>query len=226
MAKILHLISIILLLSQNSFSQETTVVTYNAFNSEETLNKESIKQYKNALNTNLFLLPRGTFIINYERALNNYFTFEIGAGLTHKDYLYNFDLDDMSNDTNTEYKIAYAYNASIKFFPKEQYDLEGFYISPYYRYRKHTETYNSVDVENNEYSANNDMIVQETALLFGYSALSYSDVLFDYYIGIGYRNRNYTQFSYNDNNTGGLVAQDINEGTPTILLGLKIGFNF
>jgi hypothetical protein len=143
MRKILSII-VFLICSKNIYSSDTnkvTVTIYDPFNAKTTLTKEEIKIYKNAFKWNMGILPRGAFMLNYERSFVRFFTSEIGLGLTYRDYIFELvNYDDMGNypTTNGSVKssLGFAFDGAFRFYPKEG-DFEGFYFSPIYRYRNY-----------------------------------------------------------------------------------------
>jgi hypothetical protein len=202
---------------------------YEPFNPNKTIDtKKDIKIDQNCLKWNWTLLGRGIFALNYERLITSTFSFELGAGLTYKDLYFEQwqeaqDEYSYSAGDNRKIKMGPYLEANLRFYPTEG-DLEGFYISPFFRYRKYNNQ--SLMSDDNWYSTNYTM--NEIGLNFGIQSESWlTGLMVDSYFGIRYGNRVMDVPESNYINSGYIVDQvKTKKWMPGIMLGAKIGLPF
>jgi hypothetical protein len=209
------------------FSQQkdsTKVIIYEPFKSGRTIDpKKDIKIDKNCLKWNWSLLARGVFAINYERLITHQLTYQLGVGLTYRDFMYELGQDGETYDDgyNVNVKIGPYVEGSLRFYPSEG-DLEGFYLSPYIRYRNYNV---EKKMEDNYYTAGYTM----TDIGFNIGVqreVWYTGIMVESYFGVAYRYREADQ-PYVDYGTTTVVVQDrTKKWIPAITLGFVIGVPF
>ncbi len=208
------------------------VFIYEPFKSGQSLDvKKNIKVNQNCFKWNWSLLGRGVFAINYERLITSNFSFELGGGLTYRDYMYEagrgdelFGTGSRSDAKTDKIKLGPYLEGNVRFYPSEG-DLDGFYLSPFVRYR----SYNIENMLDNKYY-NAGYNMTDIGLNIGIQREVYSSgVLVDSYFGVAYRNRIATMpYSITDYNNTITTVTTVNTNTwvPTLTLGFKIGFPF
>lgn len=198
-------------------------------NSNNTLDEIGMK---NSVKWNVGLISRGTFLLNYERALLSWVSLEVGAGITYTDPLYNFVqkvkdeplyfVEDES--TSIEYGYAPAYDFRIRLYPGKMDNMEGFYLGA----GIHGRHFNSTtiikateDIEETSHKTSYSML--DGHIIFGLQreAKSIEGLLIDTYCGIGIRNKSRAYYSDETND----IKND-SKSNPVVILGVKIGLPF
>ncbi len=231
-------------------AQTVTVHTPDFKTGEKKYDESQNKVYNNNIKANVALLPRGVFMINYERGLTDYFTIQGGVGINHRDYLHGTDFDaflwgDESAMDYVDWNITmgYSYELMARFYPKQRDDFDGVYLAPLYRHRHYNAMVTpSADANavigasygNDDYILTDDEVdmgltVNEYSLLLGWQAESWvSEVLFDFYLGIGYRVQEGGVLKTDgyESNKNLLRYQKDKKSRPFITCGFSIGFAF
>ena len=211
----------------NSFSQtkdSTRVFIYEPFKSGQTIDpKKDIKVNKNCIKWNWSLLARGVFAFNYERLISSQLSYELGAGLTYRDYMYELGQgNDDFIDGSSKVSLGKFMEGSLRFYPKEG-DLEGFFVSPFIRFRN----YNIETIlEDINYSAGYKMT--DIGFNIGVQREAwYTGIMVESYFGVAYSYRVADQPYVDNNGTTSLVIQNkSNKWIPIFTLGFKIGLPF
>jgi hypothetical protein len=227
---ILPLIFVFVSIATFSQSKDSTkVIIYEPFKSGQTLDtKKDIKIDANCLKWNWSLLGRGVFALNYEHLLSTQLSFELGAGLTYRDYFYETGKgeDGIGESSKDKVDLGTYFEGNIRFYPGEG-DLEGFYISPFLRYRSYNiqsliENYST----SKESYYSNGYKISDVGFNIGVQRESWlSGVMIDYYFGVAYRHF-VADNSYYDSTKEIVLQEKSDTWQPAITLGCKIGFAF
>jgi len=225
------------------YSTAQTVIVYDAFNATRTVDpQKDVRENSNYNNIkwNFSLLNRGVFALTYERKINDYFSFEVGAGPT---YYYDFSYFifnesfqnslDVWGDKN-EYGPGLFLSAAPKFYPKKMDSFNGFFISPTYRYRTYNYTTTRAGWDDHLYYNSKEQTYKRSlkstdlAFIVGFQWESLKEVVFSTYFGVGWAMKTYDNITYYDgpflpNET---VLETVNEGLPLLLIGMTVGFAF
>jgi hypothetical protein len=179
---------------------------------------------KNCIKWNYGMLVRGAFVINYERLITDKFTFEVGAGITYRDFLSEFSRSTgyfSTNDLKTETKIGCYFDGSFRYYFSEGL-FEGVYTSPFVRYRK----YNITETQEDNYNLPAGYKFTECGLLFGFQEeKDYSGIWKDIYFGLGYRILEIQDKNYS-NETLKYYTESKKYKYPAILFGVKLALPF
>jgi hypothetical protein len=198
---------------------------------------------KNSIKWNWSLLTRGVFLINYERYIGGNFSIEIGAGLTYRDFLFEFtkslggdtikgfsgntDISDFGSASPKE-----CGEAGLRYYPSGYDNMEGVYLEATVSYRSYSfpnPTYQPV-VGGSGYVPGYNFLDEQ--FKFGYVASSWaSDITGEFYVGIGWRNatvNTYEDATYLVNYTPvyGYKPITLHLDYPQFLLGFKLNYSF
>ena len=203
-------------------------------NSSVILNKKTdITSLQHCIKWNYCLLARGVFMLNYENLLDPKLSIEVGAGFTYRDLLYETSKATYFLGNGFKPNVRFALEAGVRFYPQEQDDFEGIYLSPMISYRSYSF---SVDNNSSQYTYptlpgfNLGYRFTDLQLKFGYQYESGAmdiDVLSDFYFGVALRN--VTTSYYKEDKTGSsLTLIPITKKTsfPTLLIGCKLAIPF
>ena len=224
--------------SNKAFSQtkdSVKVYIYEPFKSGQSIDvKKDIKVDHNCLKWNWSLLGRGVLAFNYERLITSKLSFELGAGLTYMDFLYELGQggDALGGDTKSyDVTLGPYVEGNLRFYPTEG-DLEGFYLSPFIRYRNYnlSTTFDDSGLSSgsgkNSYNSSYNMTdigfnigVQRETWITG--------VMVESYFGVAYRyrvvNNPYVDYV---NSTPVVIQEKTSKWVPAITFGFKIGIPF
>jgi len=214
---------ILLVICQLGYSQSPTVKVFDNEDAKEvSIEKETV--LKNAIKWNYSLLTHGEFMINYERELKPWVSFEGGLGLCYKDFIYegvSTHEEDFNIFDNQEYQIRPGFEARVRFYPHQLDDMGGFYCALGYINRNYAYDTNVSDVVyHSKYGFN------EAQFLIGWQYDSYwfRNVMADLYFGVGMRSYTTDLIGYNEDNVLGINHD--NGKTPVIYLGYKLTVPF
>lgn len=197
-----------------------TVIVYSSDTTQQIQTKSKVDM--NVFSWNFSLLGRGAIAFEYDRKINDYLQFMVGAGVTlinpwyaFRNFVNVFGVDGEDNLKNVKPGILLEF--APKIFPKQMDDLDGFYISPMYRYK----TYNMIK-EHYDYNSDtrkeykHSTLSHDITVTFGWQI---EEGLFgafsSYYFGAGY--------SFGQEKFQGQTNK-INQ--PLILFGSTIGFSW
>lgn len=234
MKKKLLTISYLLFFSLSVFSQDDSgVIIYEPFDDTEELNKEDVPGYNHAIKWDLGVLTRGAFVMEFERVLSDYFTIMIGAGPAYIDYWYLIINDDDFLDNENEIKPGFVLELSTRIYPNTVKYFDGFYFSPLFRIRDYNSTTTYKDsyqntsgdyIETNK-TYDSSISFTEYGLILGFQSEGfYYDLLWDYWIGVGLRNKKTNILDYNSN--GSRSVTENKSFTPFLWIGVSLGFPF
>lgn len=191
---------------------------------------------KNKISINPFSFLIGDYPLYYEHMFGSTFSIEVGAGVTHENFLRRFtDFQTSATYTDDEvirtYQLGNTYSISPKIYLDDDC-FEGSYIALYYRHR----LYNS---EVSGYEGNSINPVEEYARInsftfnYGYVFHLVKNFMLDYYVGLGLRTSTVSQFTANYTpintypyNTYTYSAEYSKQTLPTGVMGLKLGYVF
>ena len=157
---------------------------------------------RNAVSWNMSAIARGAMLFEYERKLNDYLHVMGGAGITVIDLtneIYRMIKFENSTifDNGSSVSAGFIGEVSLKVFPKQSDDMDGFYLGPLYRFRNYNSKFTFNGTKHKETSNFHDI-----ALIIGWQGTTYSDFFYNAYLGFGYGfglHRNYEKFrSYDD----------------------------
>ncbi len=185
---------------------------------------------KNKISINPFSFLIGDYPLYYERMFGSAFSLELGAGVTHENFLRKFtDFQSSANYPGDVVTRTYQLGSTYSISPKIYLDddcFEGTYIALYYRHR----LYNS---KVSGYEGNPINPVDEYARInsftfnMGYVLNLGKNFMLDYYVGLGIRTTTLSQFA-TDYSFGNTVyyAEYSKQTLPTGVMGLKLGYAF
>jgi len=201
----------------------TKIIIYEPFKAGQTLDpKKDIKINHNCAKWNWSLLARGVFALNFEHMFTSNLSFELGGGLTYRDFFYETGKgnDIISNNDNANIKVGPYLEANLRFYPSEG-DLEGFFVSPFVRYRGY---HVGSAVDEIKYSA--DYSMSDVGFNIGMQREAWnSGILVESYFGVAlrYRVSNEPIIEYDPTL---VTPNETKSWVPTITLGFKIGIPF
>ena len=206
-----------------------TVVVYDTYNTDKTINLKKVKQINNKFQWDFSALTFGAFVITYERKINNYFGVEAGAGPTFfpsaADMLFNVFKNLFDAPSSYNYKAGYFLSASAKVYPTQMADFDGFYISPSYRHRAYN--YRAAYAPSKKLSSN----TSDFAFIIGYQYQGWLDIMWNFYAGFMWwmKKADYVVESGYDNETFKYkysVDKNVKLSGPGLVLGVSLGFVF
>ena len=199
-------------------------------NSSSTSSNRANTSYKWCVKTDVFSAIVGEFPIIGEYRIADKFSVEGSAALT---YSY---LGELINDEDLNIKrgnssvgnpsvseMGTAFRASIKYFPSSDYDaLEGWYFGIQLMTKNLKRGYAN---ESSNYTFTGKDVITKTgaSLIIGKQVFSESNIIFDYYFGIGLVNKSHQFQSYN-NDTQKIEDNELSKQKPNFIFGLRIGF--
>jgi hypothetical protein len=213
---------------------------------ETPAHKDSMRmQDKNCIKWNWSLLARGVFQINYEIYLAGNLTAELGAGITYRDFEFEFtktlgnsnaDSIQQFNGSSSVYGtagIGYSGEAGLRYYLSKYDNMEGMFLEATVSYRSYSfpnSTYISQEINTPSSFVPGYKFLDEQ-FKFGYCASHWwSDVITEFYVGVGIRNMTANAFVYTMpnyiTNTPQAVGLTFKETYPQPILGFKLGFPF
>jgi hypothetical protein len=199
-------------------------------------NSSSDNSYKWAVKTDFFSVVSGEFPIIGEYRIAKNFSVEASAGLT---YTFFEDLNIFEDDFllsgrsyDTEAAMGSAFRATIKYFPSSDYDaIEGWYFGVQLYNRVNNRKY-VVDVFDTDSFGIEGQKATKTrtgaSLVIGKQLFSDSNVIFDFYVGLGLarvKTEDYYIGSVNpESSIETLQKAETLESKPNFQLGFRIGF--
>lgn len=208
----------------------------------EAATPKTISSDKNYVNFNPYLLLRGAFVIGYEHMLHDKHSLGVEAGLTYRDFVFEFGdaafEDDDSNKFGREgvkAEVGRYLSVNYKFYPKDYNDFDGgLYLSPGFISRTYKMNYEVEYYDGLSYryaTINGNYSFTDYSFKMGYCRESwfFDDVITDIYFGAGARKRvvnshEVVQSSLTSDET--IVRTSETTNVPALYLGIKIGFTF
>jgi hypothetical protein len=219
-------------------STSSTITTYEPFGSTEDI-KNIASSDKNVIKWNASILSRGVFLLNYERAITDNFSLEVGAGVSYQDFLYG-ESKNINSETSSlmingqtindkTISPGFALEISPRYYPQSN-DMDGFYFSPFARIREYNATITDPQFHNDSTKTyqtfkgtyNFGQLTTDYGLLIGYQTEVwdwYQKFTVDYYFGVSYRTNIVKDTKYNGSM---LTIIDKQNSFPTILIGAKV----
>lgn len=221
-----------ILLSSFALSAQDTgrIIHFRSFDSDTISTEATRRPLLNSVKFNLSLVPRGLFLINYERQLSGSLSLEAGLGVVvASDFMYVWSSgfrDEFGENTAFDRipDLSLAYEIGFKLFPSGDGFLEEFYVNPVFSYRTYRFSINSPSGE--EISGTEGYNFSDFSLRFGIQTeMWFLDVYADWYVGVGYRMGQTHDLVYN--NTTETYSIDTEElRLPQFLVGVKIALPF
>lgn len=210
-------------LSLLAYSQPR-VITFGAEN--ETDGVENPTE-RNSIKISILEILTGDFPIYYERALNDYFSAEVGLGLTFGDYYGEIFGDSPFSPSAQEVSARYGYSfsAGLRFYPIQI--LEDFYIAPEFKYKKfnwdrQVETFIEEEPYVIQVDAEESRVYSMPRISMGYVYYYDHSITFDFHVGIGMNTPTEEMFDHNELR----VIETRRNTKPRIHFGFKIGYIF
>ena len=206
--------------------------------------KKSRSEITSLLKVNPTLFLNGEVLLFYERRFSDYFSFEVGAGPTCRNYLfdpYHYDIETILSTTNA--RVGIGVRSEIRVYPEGRSDFpEAYYFALGLRFKQNVLDFTPADYANPKttgetYSGN--MIGKNTftdvVLLYGKQYLLDDHFYMDYYIGVGIRYKTIYDFGkigeYTDPNDPNSQISVMGltptaSTVPLFTMGLKFGYAF
>lgn len=195
---------------------------------------DTVDCVKNVIKLNAFSFFRGEFPVYYERAITHDVSIEIGAGITFRNYIsLPWDGDDVDEySAGTEIKIGPSVHAGFRYYFLDDLEPQGVYLHLDFTHLDYIKDIREKDAEGNltDVRHRDQRTFNDLRLLAGYQLLgATSNWLFDFYGGIGLRDRNMQVV----NETLNLVddqwsyeTEIIDDVVPALYMGVKVGVGF
>ncbi|RZK12380.1 MAG: DUF3575 domain-containing protein [Flavobacterium sp.] len=229
-------IFVALFVGATSFSQvkkkDTTETSskIRVFTPSSSYKSKADNSYKWSVKTDLFSILTGEFPIIGEYRIGSKFSVEASAGLTYG-YISNHDLNILNDDEDDNYvnsdnpEMGSAFRVAFKYFPSSDYDaIEGWYFGVQLMNKTTNRSYEKSSYEIDD---NDTKVKTGASIIIGKQVFQDSNVVWDFYFGVGLASTKHTFYNYNYDYDTGIETINRNEETkskPNILLGLRIGF--
>jgi len=190
--------------------------------------------YKWAVKTDVLSYITGEFPIIGEYKVSKKISVEGSLGLTYAFIdngllsLYSLEEDDQFGET--EAAIGTAFRASFKYFPSSDYDaIEGWYFGVQAFTKTNKRNYkDDTSSSNADFSGKSDVASKTgLSLIIGKQLFSDSNIIFDWYFGVGFAKKKREYYSSVYDSTTDIYeisAIEKSKSSPNIQLGLRIGF--
>jgi len=195
---------------------------------------DTVNCVKNVIKINAFSFLRGEFPVYYERAITHDVSVEIAAGITFRNYIpltmFGDEVDDFS--AGTEIKIGPSFHAGFRYYFLDDIEPQGGYLQLGFSYLQYIKDIRPKDVngEITDVRYRDTQTFNDIRLVYGYQLLSArSNWLFDFYGGVGMRDKQATNVIENydvTTNVWSYEIKEIDEVVPAIFLGAKVGVGF
>jgi len=219
-----------------------TVTVYDSFNATKTIDpkRDQKSSVNNNVQWNYTLLTRGALAFTYERRINDYLSFEVGAGptlyydfaflLVNESFRNSMGMDEFfgrDGDLKHQYSPGLFLSGAAKIYPKQMDSFEGFYVAPTYRYRTYNFTTTATDwgygsAANREYSHKRSLKSTDMAFIVGYQWETWSELIISTYFGVGWSMKSYDMI---DSEQPSRMVK-VEEGLPIFMYGATFGFAF
>jgi hypothetical protein len=181
------------------------------------------------------LVSRGMLLMDYEFALNNKFTAEVGAGATYRDFIYEENVNNAFLDYRKP-KANIGVEGALRFYPNGHEDFEGVYLSPCISYRRYLFSPQKELYGNGNYAGYSSTFSPgynflDTQFKLGYMVKGwwFDNMITDISVGFAYRTVQEKHYDLIQVNTMYGTATDIQpisktDAFPQFLFGLKFCF--
>ncbi len=195
---------------------------------------DTVPCIKNAIKLNAFSFFRGEFPVYYERAFSPNVSAEIAAGITFRNYIgtpgAGDDVDDFSE--GTDIVIGPSIHAGFRYYFEADIEPQGTYLALDFAYLEYLKDIQAKDAEGNftDVKYRDTRTYNDLRILGGYQMLgATSNWLFDFYGGLGMRDRSMSTVNELYDTTTGVWSyefEEIDDVVPTVFLGVKVGVGF
>ncbi|MBK9286724.1 MAG: hypothetical protein IPN38_03330 [Flavobacteriales bacterium] len=195
---------------------------------------DTVNCVKNVIKLNAFSFFRGEFPVYLERAITHDVSIELAAGITSRNYvslsLSGDDVDDFS--AGTEIKIGPTVHVGFRYYFADDLEPQGGYLHLDFAHLDYIKDIREKDAlgELTDIRHRDTRTYNDIRLLGGYQLLSgTSNWLFDFYGGIGLRDRHMEVVHETLNITENKWTYDteiIDDVVPAVFMGVKVGVGF
>ncbi|MBL8000572.1 MAG: hypothetical protein JNL05_01305 [Flavobacteriales bacterium] len=219
-------------LSQGAWAQDKTKVVL--YKDRVAAAFDTVNCVKNVIKLNAFSFFRGEFPVYYERAISHNVSAEIAAGITFRNYIglsaSGDDVDDYS--AGTEIIVGPSIHAGFRYYFQDDIEPQGPYLHLDFAHLDYLKDIRAKDAngELTDTRYRDTRTYNDIRLLYGFQNLSAtSNWLFDFYGGIGLRNRRMETVTENYDTVTGIWSYDfetIDDVVPALFLGVKVGLGW
>jgi hypothetical protein len=195
---------------------------------------DTVNCVKNVIKINPLLFFRGEIPVYFERALSPRLSAELGLGLTYRNYITlpidGDDADEFSAGTKLRPKPSFHFGA--RYYLMDDLEPQGTYLQVEFAYLNYTKDQDTKDSLGQFTGINltDERIFNDVRLLFGYQSLgTTSNLLFDFYGGLGLRSRSLQIVKETVNtqtNAFTYVTEESTDVVPAFFLGVKVGMGW
>ncbi len=192
---------------------------------------DSLVEVYNAFKLDPLQVLRGEISAFYERRISNRLSFEVGLGVTRRNWTlpwFNLDADDLRR--NITVLTGPSGRFGIRFYFTESPELNGLYIMPQIAYRRYGKRFGDLDstgtLTGDTHLDRRE--IREFNITVGYQQLSVSsNFFFDIYVGLGYVQRNNREVRRLSVPIQALYTSESKKDYGFIpVIGLKLGWGF
>lgn len=192
---------------------------------------DSLIEVHNGLKFDPLQIFRGEISLFYERRISNRISFEIGAGVTRRDWTYSWffaDVDDLRR--NITMRTGAAFRLGMRYYLSDSPELNGVYVMPQVAYRFYEKSFAELDsagsLNGQEHLDRRN--IGEVNFTFGYQHLSLnSNFFYDVYFGIGHSFYGGTIVKRQDVPIETLYYTEPRRGNGWLpVIGVKLGWGF
>jgi hypothetical protein len=180
-----------------------------------------------SIKMNPLIFFRGDIPLYFEKSFSSKFAIEIGAGLTHTDYLAvaSDEIEGFSyKDSEIKAELGFSGRVGFRYYASNYgFEPEGIYFAIEYRYQHYNSVLNSVGTIDNL----NEKLQRTNSdfrLTLGYVNYFDENVYIEPYAGFGIRARSIDRF-ITDETTNTINIGSESDIVPFLSLGFKIGIS-
>lgn len=195
---------------------------------------DTVNCVKNVIKLNAFSFFRGEFPVYYERAISPNVSVEVAAGITFRNYIgfavSGDDVDDYS--AGTEIKVGPSLHAGFRYYFQDDIEPQGPYLHLDFAHLDYLKDIRAKDAKGDltDTRYRDTRTYNDLRLLFGFQNLSAtSNWLFDFYGGIGLRDRHMETVTENYDTVTGIWSyrfDTVDDVVPALFLGVKVGLGW
>ncbi|MBK9761931.1 MAG: hypothetical protein IPO87_00875 [Flavobacteriales bacterium] len=204
---------------------------------------DTVKCVKNVIKLNPLIFFRGEIPIYYERSITPRLGIEVGVGVTLRNYLALSFTGDDADDFGQGTKIVPqpSFHIGLRYYLNDDLEPQGPYLQPTFshlRFTKEIQEKDSLGAFTSGKFNTDDRVYNDIRCYFGYQMLSNnSNMLFDLYCGLAYRDRFNTKVNedivFQDGINGGpqrrtyvYTIEENKSPTVAFFIGIKVGMGF
>jgi hypothetical protein len=208
-------------------NEQPRVITYHAEEPKKQVNFETL----NLVKMNVISALAGDIGLSYERQIAGKFSGEAGLGVTVKNFsqgmLVNFmELKEGYFDPkiSRQYGLGPSFMIAAKYYPSGA--MDEFYFAPEFKFKKYN---SSATVQNQRGTFEEHLTLSDFKLTVGYLDYIEDNIILEYNVGLGVRQRNQSMLKYVENDNSGnpvnkFQVEPVNTPAPLVSFGIKIGF--